>query len=381
MTHIPSRLIDEAVAWRQDLHAHPELGFQETRTSEMIARLLSGWGLRVTTGIARTGVIGTLGDGGGPRIGIRADIDALPITEETGLAHASRFPGRMHACGHDGHTTMLLLAARLAAETWRGRGTVHFLFQPAEESEGGGRVMVEEGLFDRAPSDAVYALHNWPDLDVGTVCAAPGPMMAAFAVFDIVVRGQGGHAAMPHRAAGVVSAAAAITSALHELPARRVDPLDPAVVTVTRIHTGTAYNVSPETATVSGTARWFSPAAGDVIERELARIAHALAEAHGCAVAIDYSRRYPATINTAPEAEVARNAATEAGLSVVAGGPSMASEDFAFMLAACPGAYVWLGARREGENPGLHAPRFDFNDSLIPQGAALWTRLIDRTME
>lgn len=377
---IPSALIDEAVAWRRDLHAHPELGFEEAWTSDFIARRLADWGLRVTTGLGRTGVVGTLGDGSGPRIGIRADIDALPITEETGAAYASRTPGKMHACGHDGHTAILLLAARLAAKGFAGRGTVQFIFQPAEENEGGAREMVADGLFERAPCEAVYALHNWPDLDVGEVVAAPGPMMAAFAVFDITVRGRGGHAAMPHKANGVVSAAAAIASALHELPARRIDPLDPAVLTVTQIHAGTAWNVSPETAVVSGTARWFSPAAGDTLEAELARAARAIAEAHGCAVEVDYSRRYPATINTAPEAALISAVAAGAGLAAKAGGPSMASEDFAFMLEARPGAYAWLGARRPGENPGLHSPRFDFNDALVPQGARLWTGLIDRAL-
>lgn len=380
MTTIAPDLLTEAVAWRHDLHAHPELGFAEVRTSAMIARLLAGWGLRVTTGIGRTGVVGTLGDGSGPALAIRADIDALPIAEETGLAYASTAPGRMHACGHDGHAAILLLAARLAASSWQGGGTVHFVFQPAEESEGGGRAMVEDGLFERAPADAIYALHNWPDLSVGEVCAAPGPMMAAFAVFDITLRGLGGHAAMPHKAAGVVSSAAALVTALHELPARRIDPLDPAVLTVTQIHCGAAYNVSPQTAVVSGTARWFSATAGDALERELRRAAQGVAAAQDCTAEIAYSRRYPATINTAPEAARLVSVAAEAGLTAVAGAPSMASEDFAFMLADRPGAYAWLGARRDGENPGLHAPRFDFNDTLIPQGAQLWTRLIERTL-
>lgn len=369
--------IEEAVAWRHDFHAHPELGFQEERTGETIARLLAGWGMSVSR-MARTGVVATLGDGSGPRIGIRADIDALPIEEETGLAYASRAPGRMHACGHDGHAAILLLAARRAAASWKGGGTVHFLFQPAEENDGGARAMIEEGLFDKAPCDAVYACHNWPDLDMGRIRCAPGPMMAAFAVFDIRIRGRGGHAAMPHRAGGVVSAAMAVGAALHELPARRVDPLDPAVLTVTRIQAGTAWNVSPETAVLSGTARWFSTEAGDTLEAGLGRIAHAIASAHDCTAEIDYQRRYPATVNTAREAETLAAAAPAAGLSAADGGPSMASEDFAFMLQSRPGAYAWLGARREGENPGLHSPRFDFNDALIPQGAALWNALIER---
>lgn len=376
MSVIETGLVDEAVAWRRDLHAHPELGFQEKRTSAMIAGLLEGWGLRVTTGFGGTGVVATLGDGGGRSVGIRADIDALPITEETGLAYGSRSPGTMHACGHDGHTSILLLAARLAARQPR-KGTVHFIFQPAEENDGGARVMVQDGLFDRAPCDAVYALHNWPDLPVGQVHAGPGPMMAAFARFDITVRGRGGHAAMPHKAAGVISATAAIASALHELPARRIDPLDPAVLTVTRIQAGSTWNVSPEVSTLSGTARWFAPETGEILQREFHRAVTAIAQSQDCTAEIDFQVCYPATINTAPEAALVGQAAVLAGLSAVEGRPSMASEDFAFMLEQRPGAYAWLGARREGENPGLHSPRFDFNDALIPQGAALWLRLID----
>lgn len=380
MTPLPADLITEAVAWRQDLHAHPELGFQEERTGEMIAGLLASWGLRVTRGLGRTGIVGTLGDGSGPSVGIRADIDALPITEETGLPYASRHPGRMHACGHDGHTAILLLAARRAAAAGPGRGTVQFIFQPAEENDGGGRAMVEDGLFDRAPCDTVYALHNWPDLPPGQLVAGDGPMMAAYAVFDITLRGRGGHAAMPHRADGVISAALALGQALHELPARFIDPLDPAVVTVTQVHSGTTWNVSPETAVLSGTVRWFSPTAGDRLESGISRLAQGIAAAQGCTAEVTYQRRYPATINTPREAALAREAATGIGLRAETGGPSMASEDFAFLLQARPGAYLWLGAAREGENPGLHSPRFDFNDALIADGAALWAAVIDRAL-
>ncbi|MFE3839000.1 amidohydrolase [Pseudogemmobacter sonorensis] len=382
---IPESHLAEARAWRHDFHRHPELGFQETRTSGLIAGLLEGWGLRVQRGIARTGVIGTLGDGSGPRLGIRADIDALPITEETGLPHASVHPGVMHACGHDGHAATLLLAARLAAEAFaqgEGRGTVHFIFQPAEENDGGARVMVEEGLFDRAPCDRIFALHNWPGLAPGQVVAAPGPMMAAFAAWDITLRGRGGHAAMPHLAEGVISAAMALGLALHELPARRIDPLDPAVLTVTQLHAGTAWNVSPESAVLSGTARWFSDRAGDLLEENLRRLARSIAESQGCTAEVDYQRRYPATINTPDAAALVAQAARDAGLSPVPGGPSMASEDFAYMLQDRPGslggAYLWLGAARAGENPGLHSPRFDFDDALLGQGAALWLALIRR---
>lgn len=377
---IESGLIEEAVAWRRDFHTYPELAFDEHRTSGIIARLLAEWGLKVTTGCGGTGVIGTLGDGTGPTVGIRSDIDALPIIEETGLPYASKIPGKMHACGHDGHTATLLLAARAAAQRWNGRGSVQFIFQPAEENEGGARVMIEHGMFEVAPCERVFALHNWPGLDVGQVVANPGPMMAAFAIWDITVRGRGGHAAMPDHSDGVVSAAMAIGLALHELPARAVDPFQASVLTVTQVHTGTTWNVSPETAVLSGTARWFAPEAGDRIEAGLRRIAEGIAAAQGCTVTIDYRRRYPATINSPTEAQLAQDAASAAGLTAVPGGPSMASEDFAYLLEARPGAYLWLGARRAGENPGLHSPRFDFNDALIGQGAMFWLRLIEKAL-
>ena len=377
----------EARAWRHDFHRHPELGFKEVRTAGIVAGLLESWGLRVRRGIAGTGVVATLGDGSGPSIGIRADMDALPITEETGLPYASSAPGVMHACGHDGHMATLLLTARLAAEAWargegraEGRGSVQFIFQPAEENDGGARGMIEDGLFDHAPCDQVFALHNGRGLAPGQVVAGPGAMMAAFAVWDITLRGRGGHAAMPHLSEGLISAAMALGLALHEIPARRIDPLDPAVLTVTQVHTGTAWNVSPERAVLSGTARWFSQSAGDLLEDNLRRLARTIAESQGCTAEVEYQRRYPATVNSPDAAALALQAAQDAGLSPVAGGPSMASEDFAYMLQGRPGAYLWLGAAREGENPGLHSPRFDFDDALLGQGAALWLALIRRTL-
>ncbi len=367
--------IDEAIAWRHDLHRHPELAFEEHRTSEFIARLLTDWGYRVKTGLAGTGVVATLGDGSGPSLGIRADIDALPIHELTGVAHASTVPGKMHACGHDGHTATLLLAARQLAAEPPARGTLHLIFQPAEEAEGGGRVMVEDGLFEHAPCDAVYALHNWPALHVGTMAVRPGPMMAAFSVFDIDISGRGGHAAMPQLSDDVVSAAARTATALQEIPARRTDPLDPAVLSVTQVHTGSAYNVCPDSARVSGTARWFSDAAGDMLERALNDTARNIAEAHGCTARVDYTRRYPATLNSEAEAQIVTALAEPAGLELCDAAPSMASEDFSFLLNACPGAYFWLGSGTGADTPGLHSPHFDFNDDVLAKGAELWVRL------
>ncbi|MCA0941745.1 M20 family metallopeptidase [Salipiger pacificus] len=369
--------IAEAIAWRHDLHRHPELGFEEHRTSEMIAGLLTGWGWRVHRGLAGTGVVAQMGQGA-PVIGLRADIDALPILEATGVAHASTIPGKMHACGHDGHTAMLLLAARKIAAEGVEQGTVTLIFQPAEESEGGARVMVEQGLFTQFPMDRVFGIHNWPGLAPGRFVARDDKMMAAFSVFDIEILGKGGHGAMPEQSDGVIAAAGRMAAALQEIPARALSPLEPGVVSVTQIHSGSAYNVCPDRAVLSGTCRWFGAEAGDIIEDRLRRIATAEAAAQGCTADIDYQRRYPATINTAPEAALAREVAGEMGLDTAMVGPSMASEDFAFMLNEVPGAYLWLGAAREGENPGLHSAKFDFNDAVLPAGAEFWVRLARR---
>ena len=369
--------IAEAVAWRHDLHRHPELGFQEHRSSGLIAGLLEGWGWRVHHGLAGTGVVAQIGQGASA-VGLRADIDALPIDEATGLPHASTHPGRMHACGHDGHTAMLLLAARRIAAEGVGQGCVTLIFQPAEENDGGARVMIEDGLFREFPCEAVFGLHNWPGLAPGAMVARDGDMMAAFAVFEIEVTGRGSHAAMPEQGDGVVAAAARIAAALQELPARRLSPLTPGVVSVTQIHTGQAWNVCPDRAILRGTVRWFAPEAGDILEARAAELAQGIAAAHGCAARIDYQRRYPATVNDPAQAALARGVAAGMGLALPEAAPSMASEDFAFMLERRPGAYAWLGAARTGENPGLHSPRFDFNDAILPVGAEFWVRLARR---
>ncbi len=371
--------IDEAVAWRRDLHRHPELGFQEERTSKLIARLLDGWGWQVQTGLAQTGVVARLGEGN-RSVGLRADIDALPIAEATGLDHASTHPGKMHACGHDGHTAMLLLAARQMATDGVSGGNVTLIFQPAEENDGGARVMIEDGLFRQFPCDMVFGIHNWPGLAPGRLVARDGEMMAAFAIFEITIEGRGGHAAMPEQSDGVVAAAARMAAALQELPARRLSPLVPGVVSVTQIHTGSAFNVCPDRAVMRGTARWFQPQAGDEIEARLSEVVQGIAAAHGCRASIDYQRRYPATINSADEAALARRVGGAMGLDTDEAGPSMASEDFAFMLNEKPGAYIWLGAAREGENPGLHSPHFDFNDDVLPTGAEFWVRLVRQAL-
>ncbi len=370
--------ISQAVAWRHDFHRHPELGFEEHRTSEIIAGLLTGWGWNVTRGLATTGIVATLGDGSGPRVGMRSDIDALPIEEATGLPYASATSGKMHACGHDGHTAMLLLAAKRIAQQGLGQGSVRLIFQPAEENDGGARVMVEEGLFERFPCDSVYGIHNWPGLAPGRMVANDAEMMAAFAVFEVIVEGRGGHAAMPEQSDGVVAAAARMAAALQEIPARSLSPLEPGVISVTQIHTGSAWNVCPDRAVIRGTARWFAPAAGDLLEARLNAVTQGVALAHGCTARVDYQRRYPATINAAAPAAIAREIGAEMGLDCTTAAPSMASEDFAFMLQKAEGAYLWLGAGRAGENPGLHSAKFDFNDAILPQGAEFWVRLAAR---
>ncbi|HWT63033.1 MAG TPA: M20 aminoacylase family protein [Ochrobactrum sp.] len=370
--------VAEALAWRHDLHRHPELSFEENRTAGFIAEKLSQWGFAVRTGYARTGVIGSLTRGTSKRaIGIRADMDALPIVEKSGVAYSSQTAGKMHACGHDGHVTMALAAAK-AISGLEFDGTVHFIFQPAEENEGGGREMVREGLFRDFPVDAIYGLHNWPALDVGTCVARDDAMMAAFGTFEIEVIGKGSHGAMPHEGADPVVASAQIVTALQTIASRNVSPLESAVVSVTQIHGGDAWNVIPESMTIRGTTRWFSSDVGATISRRMQTLAASIAEGFGCTARVAYEERYPSTINTAENARKIRElaASPELGLKVLDVAPSMAAEDFAFMLQESRGCYFWLGSRRDGDNPGLHSPYYDFNDALLPIGANFWIKLV-----
>lgn len=370
--------IAEATSWRHDLHRHPELAFEENRTSTFIAEKLRLWGYDVRTGYAKTGVIGSLKRGSSGRaIGIRADMDALPIAEKSGVAYVSETSGKMHACGHDGHVTMALAAAK-AVSKLDFDGTVHFIFQPAEENEGGGREMVQEGLFRDFPVDAVYGMHNWPALDVGTCVARDDAMMAAFGTFEIELTGKGAHGAMPHEGADPVVAAAQLVTALQTIASRNVSPLESAVVSVTQMHGGDAWNVIPETMIIRGTTRWFLPEVGQIIARRMQNLSASVAEAFGCTARVDYEERYPATINTAENARKIRAlaASPDLGLKVLDVAPSMAAEDFAFMLQEKPGCYFWLGSRRDGSNPGLHSPYYDFNDALLPIGANFWIKLV-----
>lgn len=374
-------LVEQARRWRIDLHRHPELAYQEHRTSDFVARTLAENGYRVTRGLGRTGVVGTLARGTSSRsLALRADMDALPIEELTGVAHASATPGVMHACGHDGHVAMLLGAALHASRREDIDGVLHVVFQPAEEVEAGALAMIEDGLFRTFPADAVYGMHNWPLLPPGGIVALDGAMMAAFGTFEIDVVGRGAHGAMPHEGADPVLASGQIVSALQVISARNVSPLQASVVSVTRIHGGEAFNVIPEKVVLGGTTRWFEPEIGDLIEQRLGALAESVARGFDCSATVRYRRRYPATFNDPACAAFAREAAGHAGLSVVNTLPSMGSEDFAFMLEQRPGAYVWLGAAREGENPGLHSPRFDFNDAVLADGIRLWNEIIGRSL-
>ena len=373
---------DDMTAWRRDIHAHPETAFEEVRTSDVVAKRLAEFGSEVDRGLAGTGVVGTLkgARGDGPAIGLRADLDALHIHEKNTFDHKSTIDGKMHACGHDGHTTMLLGAARYLAETRNFAGTVHFIFQPAEENEGGARVMVEEGLFDKYPVESVFGMHNMPGLEVGEMAVRGGPIMAAFDIFEITVTGYGTHAAAPHLGKDAVLAAAEIITALQCIASRSVDPQDSVVVSVTQIHGGDTWNVIPEDVVLRGTVRAFKPEIQDLAETSIRRIAEGVAAIHDMTVAIDYQRRYPPTINDHTEADF-----TASVMAGVVGkdnvfrnkNPKMASEDFAYMLNEKPGAYVWLG---NGPGEGgclLHNPSYDFNDDALTIGASYWSRLVE----
>ncbi len=374
------QLCAELVRLRHDLHAHPEIGFAEERTSSLVAVRLEAMGLAVDRGLAKTGVVGTLTRGEGPAIGLRADMDALELQERTGLAYCSRNAGRMHACGHDGHTTMLLGAARYLAERGGFRGTVHFIFQPAEENLAGGKLMVDQGLFERFPMQAVFGLHNWPGLPAGSMGARAGPVMAAADFFDLRLTGVGGHAAYPHMARDAIVAAAQIILAWQTLVSRDTDPLASAVVSVTRINAGHTLNVIPQTAELAGTVRSFREDVRQELEDGLRRIAEGVAAAHGVEVEIDYQRRYRATVNTERETAAAlaameRTVGTARVLRDLP--PTMGAEDFGWMLAGCPGAYVMLGNGTEGVHAcSLHNPGYDFNDAVIPVGVRYWVNLV-----
>jgi amidohydrolase len=363
-------LLPALVALRRDLHAHPELAFEERRTSGVVAAALRECGLEVHEGIGGTGVVGLLRRGHSPRmVGLRADMDALPMQEDAHRLHVSRHPGVHHGCGHDGHTAMLLGAARQLARAGRFDGGIAFIFQPAEEGRGGAREMVRQGLFDRFPCESVFALHNWPDLPAGTAATRPGPIMAAADRFDIVVRGRGGHAAQPDQTPDVVLAASQLVAQMHNIVSRRIPPTQNAVLSVTRISGGRSHNVLPASVELTGTVRSFDSAVQDTIEQAIHDVAAGVARGSGTTIDVEYTRYYPATVNSPEHAQLALEAARSAGLEAqVAAAPAFTSEDFAFMLQQRPGAYLWLGQRGAHHAAPLHHPSYDFNDDVLARG-------------
>ncbi|MEX2520364.1 MAG: M20 aminoacylase family protein [Paracoccaceae bacterium] len=379
-------LHEEATAWRRDFHAHPEIGFEEVRTSRVVAEKLREFGVdEVITGLARTGVLGIIkGRADGPMIGLRADMDALPMPDHKSVPHRSTFENRMHGCGHDGHTAMLLAAAKILCETRDFAGSVALIFQPAEEGFGGGREMVEDGLFERADCESVWGLHNWPGVPLGEFAALTGPVMAGVDYFDIKIRGQGAHAGMPHEGVDTVLAACHIVTAFQSVASRNVPPHEAVAIAVPRIRGATAYHVLPDEAEIGGSVRYFDAGVREVMERRLRALATQIAEGFGAEAVIDYRRNYPPTLNPAPEAEIAAE---------IAGGlvgaeniireipPCMAAEDFSFMLNKRPGHYIWMGVDQEGHTDArLHHPDYDFNDAAIPVGIGYWLALVDRLL-
>lgn len=369
----------EFVEIRRRIHAHPELAFEERQTSELVAERLAAWGYQVHRGLGTTGVVGQLSKGRGQKtLGIRADMDALPIQERTGLPYASTVAGKMHACGHDGHTAILLCAARYLAESVDFNGTLNLIFQPAEENEGGALRMVEEGLFDRFPCDEIYALHNSPGLPVGQIGLITGPAMASFDRATVTLRGRGAHGAMPHHGIDAMQCAASIVLGLQSIVSREIDALKSAVITVGSIQAGSTYNVVPETATIKIGVRTLDPKVRDLVEERIRGFVAAQADSFRLQSEVVYERKYPVLVNHAAQTEFARQAAIRllGADNVVERPPVMGSEDFAYMLEHRPGAYVRLG-NGLGEDGGcmVHNPLYDFNDKALPVGAAFWAHL------
>jgi len=379
-----AELHEPMTAWRWDIHAHPELGFEEQRTSDLVAKKLAGFGVEVHRGIGKTGVVGVLRSGSSKRsVGLRADMDCLPIHEANTFAHRSKHDGRMHACGHDGHTTMLLGAAQYLAETRNFDGTVNFIFQPAEEGIGGAKAMVEDGLFKRFPCDAIFGMHNRPGMPLGKFAVRSGPMMAGGAFFDIDIEGRSSHGARPESGVDSVLVAAHVITALQSIVSRNVRPVDTAVVSVTKVHSGDAYNVIPQTARISGTVRAFSNEVMELIGRNMARVAEGVAAGLGARAKTDFRAIFPPTVNNAEEADFAAGVCADiVGAESVRRDPAliMASEDFSFMLNEVRGCYVNIG---NGDGEGaceVHNPSYDFNDAALPYGVSFFARLVEKRL-
>jgi amidohydrolase len=394
MRLIDSILADAAAiaAIRRDIHAHPELCFEEQRTADVIAKALTDWGIPMHRGMGTTGVVGIIRKGTSSRaVGLRADIDALPMTERNTFAHASRHPGRMHACGHDGHTAMLLAAARHLARDAAFDGTVYLVFQPAEEGGGGAREMIKDGLFDKFPMEAIFGAHNWPGMKAGQFALKAGPVFASSNEFKVTLRGKGAHGAMPHLGVDPVPAACQMVQAFQTIVSRNKRPIDTGVISVTMIHTGEATNVIPDHCVMQGTVRTFSTEVLDLIERRMAEVAQHTAAAFECTAEFEFHRNYPPTINHPAETEFARRVMAEivGDDNVLAFEPTMGAEDFSYFLQHKPGCYVLIGNgdgshRASGHGLGpcmLHNPSYDFNDDLIPLGATLWVRLVQAWLQ
>lgn len=388
---IPPQIVaqqPELMAIRRDIHANPETAFEELRTSNLVAAKLESWGIEVHKGLAKTGIVGKLACGrnlGRPAraIGLRADMDALPIHEKNAFGYRSKNDGRMHACGHDGHTAMLLGAAKYLAESRNFDGTVYFIFQPAEEGQGGGREMIEDGLFEKFQMDAVFGMHNWPGIPAGQFAVMPGPMMASTDNFEIRVLGRGAHAAMPQNGIDPILIGSELVQALQSISSRTVSPLDAAVVSVTQFHAGEVINAIPSEAILRGTARSFKPGVRDTIENAIKRLAAGIAAAHGASASIQYDRLYPPTINAVRETEIVATVLENlVGSENVLRNlqPSTGAEDFAFMLQQKPGCYLWIGNGPGDNGCMLHNASYDFNDEILPLGSSAWVRLAEHML-
>ena len=375
-------------AIRRDIHAHPELCYQEVRTADVVASKLTEWGIPIHRGMGVTGVVGIVKAGTSSKaIALRADMDALPMQEFNTFAHASKHANKMHACGHDGHTAMLLAAAQHFAKHRNFDGTVYLIFQPAEEGGGGAREMIKDGLFEQFPVEAVFGMHNWPGTDIGKFAVSPGPVMASSNEFKITIHGKGGHAALPHTSVDPIPVAAALVQAFQTIISRNKKPVDAGVISVTMVHAGEATNVIPDSCEMQGTVRTFTVEVLDMIEKRMKEVTDGICSSYGATCDFEFVRNYPPTINSAPEAEFARKVMTDivGQANVIAQEPTMGAEDFAYMLQAKPGCYVFIangdGSHREMGHGGgpcmLHNPSYDFNDDLIPLGATYWVRLTE----
>ena len=379
-------IIPEVMTWRHELHAHPELGYEEKWTSDFIVTKLESFGIEVHRGLGKTGVVGVLkglkanqGGGGNKAIGLRADIDALPMTEENNFSYKSKFDGCMHACGHDGHTAMLLGAAKILSLNNDFDGTVYFIFQPAEEGGGGGLAMIEDGLFEQFPMDSVWGMHNWPGMDEGSVAVHKGSVMAAADRFEVTVNGNGGHAAMPQATNDPVLATTAIVQALQQIVSRKQNPLDAVVVSVTQINAGSGFNIIPQVTDFIGTIRTVNPDTRINVHKQFKDICEATALAYGCTADVSVVKGYPVTVNNIESSEKAIEVTSSIfGSSSVKTNmaPSMGAEDFAYMLEKTPGAYIWLGAGEGKSGCMLHNTKYDFNDNILPLGITYWEQLV-----